>query len=443
MSIREAKMDKLRETISLSLGEGLEYKKDGKWSNFVSGVGTYKDKDYHNKFQVTNSLETDDPQVSDSLCRSDRLAYKICNTPAKDAIKNGYTIASDDNDYIKRQVDNLKFDNVIEKAVTDSRKFGGSAVLICCSDSNLEKPLDKKTQIQQLINYTSIDIMLEDIDFCTDFGSEYFNDYEFFHVKRRDAEPLKIHRSRFLVFKGRISGTVTNATNLPKDRLYWGDSELGGIYESIGRYGIALSCAGTALQELNVSVLGLEGLGELVSSMACEDPSEKDEAMAKLQSRLEAMAMTKSLVNMVVIDAENEKYTNKAVVIAGISEVISTLQMDLSGKTDIPITKLFGRSPSGENSTGESDNANYNSMCIDIQVDIKPLLQKIISLLTGDFNGTKHVVEFKHPDPPTEKEKVEIEKVRMDVLTGYMKESILEPEQLETYILKHLGIEIG
>jgi phage-related protein (TIGR01555 family) len=35
--------------------------------------------------------------------------------------------------------------------------------------------------------------------------------------------------------------------------------------------------------------------------------------------------------------------------------------VDVSGGADVPATRLFGRSPAGMNSTGESDAANYNN----------------------------------------------------------------------------------
>ena len=35
----------------------------------------------------------------------------------------------------------------------------------------------------------------------------------------------------------------------------------------------------------------------------------------------------------------------------------------MAGAAEIPVTKLFGRAPAGMNATGESDLANYDSHC--------------------------------------------------------------------------------
>ena len=43
----------------------------------------------------------------------------------------------------------------------------------------------------------------------------------------------------------------------------------------------------------------------------------------------------------------------------GFDHVTEAAQLNLSAKTHIPMTKLFGRSPAGMNATGESDLQNY------------------------------------------------------------------------------------
>jgi phage-related protein (TIGR01555 family) len=50
----------------------------------------------------------------------------------------------------------------------------------------------------------------------------------------------------------------------------------------------------------------------------------------------------------------NTQYT-----FTGLSDVYECMMMDVAGAARIPVTKLFGRSPAGMNSTGESDMRNY------------------------------------------------------------------------------------
>lgn len=440
MTIEQLKIKKMMDSVELAFGSDTGIRTDN-WNNLVSGIGTVNDKDNHNVFAPDLFLETDNPNVIDALCRKDRLARKICEVPIKDAIKNGYVIANDASETIHKKLLALGFNEALERAGIDCRKFGSGVLLLCTKGESLETPIKGKNEITKIINYTNLDFRLDAEDKVVDFESEYFNDYEYLRLKQINGEEVSVHRSRLLIMKGRLVGTTTNATNVRQDLLYWGDSELSGVYDSIGRYAISLKSAGSALQELNVSVLALEGLGDLLSSMSSEDDKDSKEANAKFQMRLQAMAQTKSVVNMVFLDAENEKLTNKSIVLAGIPEVINVLQMDLSGKTDIPITKLFGRSPAGENSTGESDTANYNSMVMDVQLDMKPLIQKCVNYITGDTDVEKHAITFNHPTPPTQKEKREQQKTMMDIITGYTKEGVLDVSDVRDFVLHELGLD--
>ena len=56
--------------------------------------------------------------------------------------------------------------------------------------------------------------------------------------------------------------------------------------------------------------------------------------------------------------------------------------MDISGACEIPVTKLFGRSPAGMNATGESDLSNYYEMITRRQESIlRPIYDKLFPIL--------------------------------------------------------------
>ena len=56
--------------------------------------------------------------------------------------------------------------------------------------------------------------------------------------------------------------------------------------------------------------------------------------------------------------------------------------MDMAGAAEIPATKLFGRSPEGMNSTGESDLRNYYEMISQLQERVlRPALEKLLPVM--------------------------------------------------------------
>ena len=71
---------------------------------------------------------------------------------------------------------------------------------------------------------------------------------------------------------------------------------------------------------------------------------------------------------------ETHQYT-----FGGLADCYQQFIMDISGAAEIPVTKLFGRSPSGLNATGESDLQNYYDMIGEKQESIlRPILNKLL-----------------------------------------------------------------
>ena len=98
--------------------------------------------------------------------------------------------------------------------------------------------------------------------------------------------------------------------------------------------------------------------------------------------------------------------------------------MDISGAAEIPVTKLFGRSPSGLNATGESDLQNYYDMIAEKQEAVlRPILNKVlppfiistIGSLPEDFD-----FDFDTVAEPTDKERADLAKCGTDnVVAAY------------------------
>ena len=56
--------------------------------------------------------------------------------------------------------------------------------------------------------------------------------------------------------------------------------------------------------------------------------------------------------------------------------------MDIAGAAEIPATKLFGRSPQGFQSTGESDMRNYYEMIAGLQErHLRPALERLLPVM--------------------------------------------------------------
>ena len=158
--------------------------------------------------------------------------------------------------------------------------------------------------------------------------------------------------------------------------------------------------ANNILRDFIQSVLSIEGLSEKLA--AGQDQLIKD--------RISIMDLTRSLLNMVVLDADGETYTKHASSVAGIADIIDRNQVAVAGVSNYPVTKLFGRSPGGENATGESDQTNYYDWLQSMQKSRYhgPVTWALrLAALSRNLNPDDYRVKWKPLWTPTEAETVE------------------------------------
>ena len=86
------------------------------------------------------------------------------------------------------------------------------------------------------------------------------------------------------------------------------------------------------------------------------------------------------------IDQEDD-FTMQGYSFTGINDIYESFMLDISGAAEIPIDKLFGRSPQGFNS-GEETLQNYYDMIQEKQETyVRPGLEKLIKIITMSSLG--------------------------------------------------------
>lgn len=417
---------------------GSAAKKDGSsgtmkfdsWSNLASGIGKDKDKSEYNRYEISRVL---DATTIEALYRGDGIAKTIIKAPAKDSMKNWITLTNDDNSKVMKQLTKLKAKQAFTQLIIHQRKFGGGVILIQTKmGGDLSKPIqfNNQTEIIGLKNYSREDFEINEFDIIEDEKSIYFEDIEVFNLKkRRTGLTIKVHRSRLIILKGERLDIVDGIPDDVQD-YYWGASVMTPIIDALSHYSIGMKAVSTMLQEATITKFKMAGLADLLAQMGSEDGDASKEAWKKFNARVKAMVVTKSVIESILLDAESdEDMMRESYNFTGVPEVISLNQMQVSGMSEIPITKLFGRSPSGQNATGESDQENYNNLNIGIQEDVEPEVQRIVNLITGTEDA--HIVEFNHPKKPTEKELLEMKKIQSDIDVAMIGATVYTPEVVE------------
>ena len=222
---------------------------------------------------------------------------------------------------------------------------------------------------------------------------------------------VKIHHSRVIRFTG---NTLPFWEEIAE--MQWGGSVVESVFDELRkRDNVSWNIAQLTFMA-NIRVLKMQDLGQLLAAT-------DNESQAELLRTLEAQNMLLNNMGMQVMDAadglETHQYT-----FGGLADCYQQFIMDISGAAEIPVTRLFGRSPSGLNATGESDLQNYYDMIAEKQESyLRPILNKVLppfiistlGSLPDDFD-----FEFDPVAEPSDKERADLAKCGTDnVVAAY------------------------
>lgn len=220
-----------------------------------------------------------------------------------------------------------------------------------------------------------------------------------------DGAMTRVHHTRCIRFVG---------NNLPfwerQAELYWGASVIESVFDELKkRDNVSWNIAQLTFLA-NLRVLKMNDIGQ---TLAATDP----QSQAELYRTLTAQNWLASNMGIQIMDAadgfETHQYT-----FGGLADCYQQFIMDVSGAAEIPVTKLFGRSPSGLNATGESDLQNYYDMIGEKQESIlRPILNKLLPpFMVSMFGAVPDDLDFDfNPvSEPSDKERMELAKTGTD-----------------------------
>lgn len=238
----------------------------------------------------------------------------------------------------------------LNETVQWSRLYGGSLAVMLVDGQDVQTPLQVDRigpgQFKGLLvlDRWMIDPSLNNL--VTEFGP-YLGLPKYYKVTMGQALVNKqIHYSRCL----RLSGVSLPYQQRLQENL-WGLSILERIYDRM----VAFDSATTgAAQLVFKSYLRTYKIKDLRSNIASGGPVE-----AVLIKYLDMMRRFQGIEGVTLIDGEDEFVAHTHAAFAGISDALMQFGQQLSGALQIPLVRLFGQSPAGLNSTGESDIITY------------------------------------------------------------------------------------
>lgn len=338
-------------------------------------------------FNMPNMLEattypltrlTQDYQTLNSLYRNHWIVRKIVDVIPEDMCKNWIKLNT--------QIDPgsmTRLEKVIKKTKTKERileglkwgrLYGGAVgvILIEGQEDMLAQPLNYDLimpgSYKGLLILDRWSGISPEAEVISDINDPDFGLPATYQMTMPNGRMLRVHHSRLVRFIG-------NALPLWESwaEQQWGASVVEAVYDELKKrdntsYNIANLVFLANLRIYQTDMADLMGLG---------DPKIQQDfwsAMQAINTMMNNQGMT--------IIGQNDSFDTKQYTFTGLNDVYESFMLDVAGACEIPVTRLFGRSPAGFNATGESDLTNYYDSIEEKQeAYLSPVLDKLLPII--------------------------------------------------------------
>ena len=218
---------------------------------------------------------------------------------------------------------------------------------------------------------------------------------------------VTLHPSRVIPFRADTSAMMA-APSMPVQEQFWGESRVAQVLDAVTDSDAARGAFAALMHKARLTRVGIPGLGEILSMPGGTE---------RIQARLEVIALAESMHNTSVYDAgadgkTGEKIDDVSYAFAGAKDVLNSYAEFAAAISDIPATRLLGRAPEGMNSSGDSQQADWNKKVRAMQtIDLAPCLHRLDRYLvpsaTGQIPDLTDWFDFAPLDTPNQKDRAE------------------------------------
>ena len=360
---------------------------------------------------------TQNYQLLTSLYRDNWIVQNIVSTIPNDMVRKWYEIKSGiAPEYIK-QMTRLEQTTQMRKKLLEGlcwgRLYGGAVgVILIRGQNDMSQPLDLDSimpgsflGLQVLDRWSGVypesDVVTDPSD--PDFG---LPDYYIIRDETTGQTAVRVHHSRAIRFIGR--------------ELPW--LEQGADYsEVVKRDNVSGNIAALTFRA-NVNYLEADGLDQLLGTA-------NTEMQRRFWNLMQAQAIMESNFGTRIIN-KGDAMHNVQYTFTGLADVYDRVMMDVAGAARTPVTKLFGRSPAGMNSTGESDMRNYYDYIDGLrETDFRAIIERLLPIMALSAWGQipdDLEIDFPPMQTPDAKETAEIAERKTNAILAVYQNDLID-----------------
>ena len=294
------------------------------------------------------------------------FAYRsswICRTGveavAEDMTREGFTLGSDMDPTERGDIEsafNEEFAvwDKLAETITWARLYGGAGAFIMIDGQDPSTPLREETVDKgSFCGLLPLDRWLVDpslTDLVTDQRSLDYGKPKFYTTVGDTPLPpsTRIHHTRFLRFDGvKLPYYQRLSENL------WDMSVLEPLWDRLMSFDMTTASTAQLVNRASVRKLFIEKWKETVGTGG--------DLLAAQLAAIDFLRFYQQNEGISILDA-NDRLESDVYSFTGLDAVLIQMGQQISGALGIPLVRLFGQSPVGLNSTGESDIRNYYDM---------------------------------------------------------------------------------
>lgn len=296
-------------------------------------------------------------QVLSEVYAEHGLIQVVVDVPVDDGLRNGVEVktkqlSEDELHLLMAEMERNDDINVVGQTMKWNRLYGGAGIVVM-TDQDPETPLD----MDAIGPDTPLEFRATDMWelFWDKMNTEAYDpslqEHKFTHYSYYGT---KLHKSRVMRMKG-----ITPPSFIRPRLRGWGLSVVEPLVRSINQYFKTNELCFEVLDEFKLDIFKIKNLTTTLLSST---------GTAQVQHRVALANQQKNFQNAITMDSEDD-YVQKQLSFSGLAEILEQIRIQIASDLRMPITKIFGISPSGWNS-GESEMENYNSM-IESQIRAK------------------------------------------------------------------------
>ncbi len=356
---------------------GMNYREDSGWTNPLTGAG---DPAETGEAYFVRARQMTFQELA-SLYYGDDLAFRIVSKLPNDALKKAPRVVNkqatpEQVQRVQDKWDAWEMTAKVQQAATFARLFGDAGLWFASNtDQMTPYQLGERLSFAKHLDRRTLVVAR----YYTDPQAETLGTPSAYSVipigmqMSYKAFSAQVHETRIPRFVGTRLDPVEKMYNLG-----WNMSVLHRVHNAIRDMGETWSGIATLLRELSIKVLSVKGLN--MSNATRPD---------LIRFRLQQARRNLSTQHMLAVDADSETFSRvDAGALTGAAAILELLLVRMGAVAEMPVTVLFGRTPSGLNATGESDLALWDDSVTTYQNnELRPPMRRMLTAIATSELG--------------------------------------------------------